>query len=284
MDMPGVTMCAPDNFFRTLPSDALQGKVLATQALAKGHMTVNIIYVTGAYGQGLADAFKSSFTAAGGTVASSMPYVEKAASYTDVVTAALAGAPKGVLLVGDLDDSVKILQEAKVKGAVKGSPVWLFPDGLKDQTGFIDNLNTAKELAQGAIGTAPGTSTAAADQERANKYKAAYKAKFGSDPGLYADNAYDAVYIIAAAIKKAASVDRAAIMAEIVNVSSGAGGGATSFGPGDWAMASMATGALNYEGASGAVDMDANGEPAGFYQLWTVDMTSKLIDTEVVSP
>ncbi|HWE31206.1 MAG TPA: ABC transporter substrate-binding protein, partial [Polyangia bacterium] len=51
--------------FRTCPSDALQGQLLAKRAQAKGFTSVAVTFIPGPYGQGLADQFQTSFTAAG---------------------------------------------------------------------------------------------------------------------------------------------------------------------------------------------------------------------------
>ena len=82
--------------------------------------------------------------------------------------------------------------------------------------------------------------------------------------------------------------------AQIVAVSKG-GTGATEFSPGDWAAAKTALdmmGAVNYQGASGKLDFDDNGEPPGFdsmnrpqsfYTIWTVT-NGKIVDSTTVGP
>ncbi len=202
------------------------------------------------------------------------------ASYSMQAQMALAGAPDGIFLAAYPEEGAKIMQEAKNRGASATSQKWLFPDGLKAQS-FVDNLAAAKPLVEGCIGTAPATSPAADDQVRTNKFKAAFKAKYGVDPGTYCDSAYDSVYLLAAAIQKAG--DPATALGQVVAASKGEGGSATEFGPGDWAMAKAATGALNYQGAAGKLDLDANGEPSGFYGLFTVT-NGRLVEGEVVEP
>ncbi len=268
-----------DNFFRTVPSDALQAKVLVKRAMAAGLTKVAIIYVNNPYGKGLNDAFTTGFMAGGGMVTASIPYEPMQASYSMQAQMALADAPNGIFLAAYPEEGAKIMQEAKNRGA-SAAQKWLFPDGLKAQS-FIDNLAAAKPLAEGCIGTAPANSPAADDQARTTKFKAAFKAKFGADPGTYCDSAYDAVYLLAAAIQKAG--DPATALAQVVAVSKGEGGSATEFGPGDWALAKAATGALNYQGAAGKLDLDASGEPSGFYGIYTVT-NGRLVEGEVVEP
>ena len=54
-----------DYFFRTCPSDALQGKVQGKLAYDQGYRTAGVIYVNNPYGKGLAENFRSAFQAAG---------------------------------------------------------------------------------------------------------------------------------------------------------------------------------------------------------------------------
>jgi branched-chain amino acid transport system substrate-binding protein len=77
----GVTMVSPsatspaltdidDNgyFFRTAPSDARGGEILAQTVVERGISKVAVTYTNNDYGKGLADSFSSAFTALGGTV------------------------------------------------------------------------------------------------------------------------------------------------------------------------------------------------------------------------
>jgi len=55
-------------FFRTSPSDARQGQVLADVLKQRGIMDVAITYTNNDYGKGLADSFTSAFLANGGKI------------------------------------------------------------------------------------------------------------------------------------------------------------------------------------------------------------------------
>src|SRR5262249_24800144 len=68
--------------FRTSPSDALQGKLLAERAHAKGFTNVGVIHLPGPYGEGLAAAFSNEFANLGGTITISKEYTPNQTSYT----------------------------------------------------------------------------------------------------------------------------------------------------------------------------------------------------------
>ena len=59
---PSITVLEDNDFvFRTTPSDASQGVVLARVAQEQGYETAGIMYLNNAYGEGLADQFEESF-------------------------------------------------------------------------------------------------------------------------------------------------------------------------------------------------------------------------------
>jgi ABC-type branched-subunit amino acid transport system substrate-binding protein len=72
-----------DFLFRTCPSDALQGVILAKLAADEGYEKAAVFWVNNAYGQGLMERFKESFEYRGGKVVASVPHDEKPAP-TDV--------------------------------------------------------------------------------------------------------------------------------------------------------------------------------------------------------
>lgn len=72
-----------DYVFRTAPSDALQGEVLAQVATKSIKAdAVSVMFVNNAYGQALADVFVKAFEERGGTVPASVPFQPKQSSYS----------------------------------------------------------------------------------------------------------------------------------------------------------------------------------------------------------
>ncbi|MEC8042268.1 MAG: ABC transporter substrate-binding protein, partial [Pseudomonadota bacterium] len=61
---------AEDNglFFRTAPSDAREGQVVAEMLKEKGYNSVALTYTNNDYGKGLADAIQSNFESMGGNI------------------------------------------------------------------------------------------------------------------------------------------------------------------------------------------------------------------------
>ena len=80
-------------FFRTSPSDARQGEVMADIILERGIKSVAVTYTNNDYGKGLAESFKRFYEEAGGTVTIMAAHDDGKADYSAEV-AALAAAER----------------------------------------------------------------------------------------------------------------------------------------------------------------------------------------------
>ncbi len=89
---PKVTPLDDSDFiFRTAPSDALQGKVLAQVAAEdKGATTAATMYVNNSYGQSLSESFVSAFEEAGGTVQAEVAFEKEQSSYSAKLQSAMS--------------------------------------------------------------------------------------------------------------------------------------------------------------------------------------------------
>ena len=138
-------------FFRTAPSDARQGEVLAEILVDEGIGNVAVTYTNNDYGKGLASSFQGAFEAAGGVVATSVPHEDGKADYSaEVATLAASGA--GHLAVfGYVDQGGKgIIQASMDTGAFEN---FIVADGMIGQA-VIDAVGDA---AENLIGTVPGS-------------------------------------------------------------------------------------------------------------------------------
>jgi branched-chain amino acid transport system substrate-binding protein len=105
-------------FFRTAPSDAREGEVMADILVEKGVKSIALTYTNNDYGKGLAEAIATSFTAKGGVVTINTAHEDGKADYAAEV-AALASAGGDLLVVaGYLDQGGKgIIQASLDTGA-----------------------------------------------------------------------------------------------------------------------------------------------------------------------
>jgi branched-chain amino acid transport system substrate-binding protein len=266
-------------FFRTVPSDALQGKVLANKAVALGYKTLAVIQVDNPYGNGLTNVLSTSFKAKGGTVLDIKydeipdPQAQAAYDYASRVKQALDGNPNAIVFVGYPGEGSIILNEWQRTG-LKKDMAWMFTDAT-DRQDFVDNVKD-KTAVEGKFGTAPLT-----DPKFVDLYTARYKA----DPGFDGGAAYDALCLIALAIETGKAATAASIKANLRLVSGPAG---TAFQPDNIAAALAAARAgslVNYEGWSGPVDLDEHGDvTSGKYVIWNIKGGKVANTTEVLTP
>jgi ABC-type branched-subunit amino acid transport system substrate-binding protein len=102
-------------------------------------------------------------------------------------------------------------------------------------------------------------------------FKAAYKARFNKEPGIYDAYAYDATMLVGLALARGKANTPAAVKGNIIAVSRD-GQKQNGFGQAGFtdALAKLAaSGNVDYDGVSGSVDMDDRGEmKGGNYVIW----------------
>lgn len=255
-----------DFLFRTVPSDALQGVVLAGVAVEQGYSNVAILYVNNPYGQGLKDNFQAAFEAAGGTVSAAVPHDEaEATTYVAELRKAIEGEPEVLLALSYPGHATIYLREAIENDFIKK---FLFVDGTRSEQ-IIEAVGA--ENLEGMLGTAPGS----AETPSLALFTADYQEKYGELPPLpFMTNVYDAVVIAALAALAAevsgAEVTPAAVRDMLRTVANPDGDTAAAGAAGVKAAieALRAGGSINYEGAAGAHDFDANGDVATPIEVW----------------
>jgi ABC-type branched-subunit amino acid transport system substrate-binding protein len=244
----------PDNglYARTAPPDTLQGKVLADQALADGNQSICIMALQDAYGEGLANVVSTVFTENGGEVTDTIIYDPKAASFEAEVGKCKSTNPDAIVLIG-FEESKKILQEM-IKQGVGPQDVQLY---LVD--GNLSN-SLGEGLPDGILNGVKGTTPGAKPNE-------AFRAQLlAVDPNLtdfsYAAESYDAVNLIALAAIKAGNNSGPAISANLAAVS-GADDKGESCNTFEACATLLKDGKdINYEGQSGPINLDENGDPS----------------------
>jgi len=263
---PGITVLDDDDLlFRTTVSDAAQGVVLARLARELGFDTASALYVNNAYGQGLAEQFETTFEEEGGTVLELVPHEQVQPTYASELSRATAGDPD-VLLALSYPESAQIYLREAIEGAYIDT--FLLCDGTKST-----DMNEAVgvEHLEGTYGTSAGTPVTAIR----TAFEDAYKEAFAVVPPLpYLDTTYDAVVLIALAAEKAGTTtDSAAIRDALRDIANPPG---EVVGPGvddiRRALELIEDGEdINYEGAGGSQDFDANGDVSSTIEIWKIE-------------
>ena len=239
-------------YFRTAPSDLLQGGVVGNQIVKDGNENVAIIYQQTAYGEGLEAKAKAVIEGAGATVVAAEAFPEGETNFDTIVDKVVAAGADSVLLISY--DEVKKIVPALQKKKFDGSKIYLVDGNLAN---FSDQA--WKGYLKGAQGTLPGGETDAAFKQRAADL---YKATYGKDltEFAYLAESYDAVILLALAAQQAGNDSGEAIAANLTSVSTG-GTKVSTFADG---LAAIKAGKdIDFDGFSGPIEFDANGDPTG---------------------
>lgn len=97
-------------YFRTAPSDVLQGRVLAEQIAKDGYTNVAIMARQEAYGEALAENVEKYFTQSGGQVVAKVLYSPESPNYSAEVNEIAASDPDAIALIA-FDETKKIIPE-----------------------------------------------------------------------------------------------------------------------------------------------------------------------------
>jgi len=244
----------PDNdlYFRTAPSDVVQGAALADIMIADGNTSATFLVLNDAYGTGLLEFTSGPFENAGGVVDATNVYDPKAENFDDVVAVAVEADSDAIVIIG-FDETSKILT-----GLIEAG---VGPDA-KNVYGTDGNMGNAlaeafddPSVLAGMRGTLPGVDVA-------NDF-ADFRANLEAiDPDLvdfsYSAESYDAIVLMALAASAAGSDDGVAMGAAIVEITRG-GEKCTTYS--DCLAIIEAGNDADFDGVSGPLEFRDEGEP-----------------------
>ncbi|GGC59252.1 hypothetical protein GCM10007209_21570 [Haloferax sulfurifontis] len=116
------------------------------------------------------------------------------------------------------------------------------------------------------------TESAPQDQENYQNFVSAFEENYDATPTVWSAYAYDAVTVAALAIEAADEFTGEALSSVVRDVTRPEGEEVFNF---EEAAAVLRDGGspsdINYQGVSGPVDLDENGDPPGYYQIYSVE-------------
>ena len=195
-----------DLYFRTAPSDILQGQVLADLMVADGVANAAILARQDSYGEGLLQYTQAPFEEQGGEVVLDQVYDPEAQSFEAEVDAVVSEDPDALVMIG-FEESSRILNSLFEQGFTPDEKQIYLVDGNVGNT-------LGEDFAEpGVLSGIKGTLPAA---ELTEDFRGQL---LGVDPALtdfsYGPETYDAVIIAALATVAADTDDPAAVAAQI---------------------------------------------------------------------
>jgi branched-chain amino acid transport system substrate-binding protein len=256
----GVVMFSPANtstefdtypdkglYFRTAPSDVLQGAVMGNLVVQNGGQNVAVMNRQDSYGSNLAKQVAKSITGQGAKVAVKVPYNPDAQQFTAEVNKIAAAKPDAIVLIA-FEETKKIIPTMISAGI----------GPKKQQIYFVDGnfLDYAKVFPKGTLAGVEATYPGA-------QLKSDFKKRLLTEnPKLidftYAPQSYDATVMTALAADAAKNDSGKAIASQLINVSEG-GTACTTYAACKRLLDAGKD--IDYNGVSGPVDLNPTGSP-----------------------
>jgi ABC-type branched-subunit amino acid transport system substrate-binding protein len=221
----GVVQCSPSNtgpsltnypdngfYFRTAPSDALQGPVLAEQILADGFTSISIVARADDYGRGLLENTVAAFEAAGGDVLVQETFDPEAGTFDSAVEAMLGSGADAHVIISFVEGA------AIVQGLLAaGVPTTTLygADGIASGTFNAEVDPSNPNVLNGMTFTSPSKESTPSFQSRLQAFNPALEDK------LFAAQAYDCVNLFALAAVAGGSSDSQVIRDNMIAVTTG---------------------------------------------------------------
>ncbi|WP_129113351.1 ABC transporter substrate-binding protein [Halegenticoccus tardaugens] len=256
---PEITGLQDDGFvWRTCPSDAVQGQVLAQVAANRVNASsVSIMFVNNSYGQALANSFAQSFD---GEIPARVAFEQVQSSYAAQLQEALASQPDALLIISYPESGNQLFRD--FYSSYSRDIQILVTDGLRDP----ELPGNVGQPLTNVIGTAP--SAAGPAQQF---FTQQYQREYGSAPGVFTAQAYDATAIQILANVAGGARNRGPPVRD--NMQAVANPPGRAVGPNNLpdALALAANGTeINYQGASSSVTFDDNGDvTTAAYEIFT---------------
>jgi branched-chain amino acid transport system substrate-binding protein len=215
--------------FRIASNDSANAAAVARQARGFGRR-IGILYANDEYGNSLADVFRKALAQTGAQLVGSDPYLEEMKDFRPYLIRLKARGAEVVLVAGlevGAATMIRQMREVGLSARVLGG------DGLESLTAMEGNYD----------GTMFGMLYHPEASDRARLFAETFRRRFNREPESSAATSYDAVYLLARAVKSGART-----RAEIRDYLEGVGR------PG---------GSEPFVGVTGPIAFDENGDPVG---------------------
>jgi branched-chain amino acid transport system substrate-binding protein len=251
---PGLsTIDSKGLFYRTAPSDAREGEILAQMMIDHGVKSAAISYTNNDYGKGIASSIQASFEKLGGKITLSAPHEDGKGDYSAEVGALASAGGDALVVAGYADQGgAGIVQATLDTGAF---PKFVFPNGMWGES----LLKKFGKQLDGAFGDRPGS-----DSPGAAKLVDMAKAAGIDSNATFVAETYDAAAIMMLAMQAAGSAKPADYKGKIMDIVNAPG---EKIYPGELAKGLKIVkdgGDIDYVGGS-AVEFIGKGESAGSY-------------------
>lgn len=301
---PKISDLADDDLvWRTVPSDAFQGRIAAVYMDTLKVRTAGLIYIDNPYGNELAKTFRETFEKRRGKILATAKIPDMTSyqnfDFKSLVDQVFSQKPQLIYIVSYGEEGAKIINTAKPHFTAAYKPQLLGCDANYNN----DFLYGAEQsLIEGMLGFVYIHPQNYPNYEKFNKAFEEYQSKASNDAGemsasslasllgavstnSYGATVYDAIYTLAYSMLKAKSTNPADV-AKMMRLVANDNDGTTLINVGEFSKAAAIIakgGNINYEGASGSLEFNDTGDvTAGTYIIWKVK-DGKFIESSTIS-
>lgn len=223
--------------FECLGTQDVQGEFMAQWAYDSGARKVAVLYLNSDWGISVDQGFAKAFVALGGEIVIEEPYNDGETDFSAALTKLRQTEPDALYIACYYNDGAAI----NIQRETLGWDIPVYHPGTVYSTDFLSIGGSAVEGVFTNVGFYPDdpTPTAAAFIEE-------YNTLYGTDPDYYGACAYDAFNVLMEAIQRAGELDSTKVRDELAATS-------------------------GYEGVSGSITFDANGDAKKSYIKLTVE-------------
>ena len=264
---------------RTAPPDTYQSQALAALAEKRGLNNVSTVAINNDYGVGFEQQFVEAFKADGGNIVGQpVRYDPKATTLDTEAQKAFESNPDAVAAVLYAETGSVLLKSAFENGYLDDTTV-LLTDGVysDDFVRQVGKASYGRSIIAGALGTVPG-----ADGQALEEFTAFWNEKTDRELTAYVPHNWDAAVLMMLAAEASDTNTGEGIRDNILQVANAPG---VEVSDACEAMDLVRQGEdINYQGASGNVDIDENGDVVGSYDVWEVGEDGSLSVVDKVNP
>ncbi|WP_188978711.1 ABC transporter substrate-binding protein [Halocalculus aciditolerans] len=250
----------PD-LLRMSPTGKTQSKAISDIVSEDGHDSVALTYINNEYGSGIADAFRDAYP---GDIAYDAAHDQGQASYSSIVTAMNESGASAWVFITYQPEFSTMAQDAYDQGYGEGV-TYYGADSVKG-TNVIEN--TPEGSIDGMKIVAP---SAAVDQENYKNFASTFEDEYGSAPTAWSAYTYDCVITAALSVQAADEFTGSALGDVVRDVTRPSGEKVQTYKAAHDILADGGSASdVDYQGVSGPIDLDQNGDPAAYLQVFEV--------------
>ncbi|QLD85539.1 ABC transporter substrate-binding protein [Natronomonas halophila] len=256
----GLNLTEFPGLLRMSPTGRTQSLALSNIIAEDGYDEIAVTYVNNDYGQSLTDAFVDAYE---GDVVYNSPHDQEQQSYSSVISEMNDSGAEAWLFITYQAEFATMVNEA-------------YSSGYEAQFYGADSVSGDNVLENTPEGSMDGMKivvpSAPVDQENYQEFASAFEAEYDQQPTAWAAYAYDCVVNAALAIQAADEFSGAALQETVREVSRPEGEKVTSFEAASQILADGGTPSdVDYQGVSGPIDFNEDGDPVGYLQILTVE-------------